>query len=332
MKLIQVFTLWRGCALLLMALASGCWLVPGEAVPQEQEQERPKSPAPATEMQVIPAKFIKARELAHTIQEVLGKTPGHVLSLSADERSNSVVVLASREDLALVKDLVSKLDAPPARSKPPVSVRVFNLQYTQADAGLARALNMILGGGFELDQKRNLVIVSGDEKTIDAAQTFIQRLDEPAGTRRAPEPIPTQVRLVWLASGLTRKEMLKPPEDLKEVVAELAKMGVEEPRLITQMLVTGQSGAEFRVDGVAGHEEPYRLSVYGTVYAEPGVNPRLRISINATRATGKPPTEADRISRLDTEINAPLRHPVVLGMTPTPNSTSVFVVQILPKK
>ena len=136
-----------------------------------------------------------------------------------------------------------------------------------------------------------------------------------------------QVRIVWLASGIAPDQASKPPEDLKEVVAELAKLGVEDPRLVSQAIVTAQLGRQFRVEGSAGRDKPYQLLISGTVLGGgPGETSKLQVSIKATQ-----PIVTNQISRLDTEITAPLRHAVVLGMTPSGTGTSVFVVQILPK-
>ncbi len=181
-----------------------------------------------------------------------------------------------------------------------------------------------------MDQLRNQIIVSGDQKDLEAVESFIHRLGTP---QNKPTFREVQVRLVWLASGLTGKEARKPPEDVKAVVAELAKMGIEVPSLVTQTLVSAMPDTQFRMEGLTG-APLYRLSVSGNLRGTAGeLTNRLQISIIATQATATAePPGSNQIGRLETEITTLPGHLVVLGLTPTATSTSVFVVQILPKK
>jgi hypothetical protein len=333
MKPIRTAKPWRSFVVLILALASVCWLVPGEAVPQQQpsnqgvKKESAKPPAPATEMRVFQAKHVLARDLARTIQEIWGNT---LMRISVDERINSVIVMAIPEDLVKIEALLNKIeDASPGRSKPAHSVRVFPLKYTRADPNVDHALRLILlnqGGNLTVDPQRNVVTVLGDEQTLEAAEKLLRRLDVPQDKPTISE---MQVRVVWLATEW--KEAAKPPEDLKAVVSELAKMGVEAPGLVTQTLVTALPDTPFRVEGLAGPGSTHRLSISGKVLGRPGETNRLQISIHAHKTT-KPGSTPDQVGRLETEITAPPGHLVVLGMTPTATSTSVFVVQILPKK
>jgi hypothetical protein len=337
MNPIHRYTPLRG----LMALAIVSWLVPGEAVPQEQKKESEKAAAATREMQVIAAKFVKARELGSVLQQALdGRT-----RVSFDERSNAVIVVATPEDMATVKELIEKIDVPKATTEAPV--QFLPLRNTKADLALENALHRFLpSGSYFLDYERNLVILSGDEKTQQTAVRLIDRLDRPTERAKAPDQ-QVQIRVIWLASGLDKKDGRKPPEDMKPVVAELEKMGIEEPRLVTQTLVTALPGKEFRVEGLAGLDSPFQLFISGTLLGATnrGENDKLKISIHATGTMsrpgpvpsgGKSPAPVSisvvQLGRLETEITAPLGHSVVLGVTPTATSTSAFVVQMLPKR
>lgn len=328
MKPIRRVTRLRCCILVILALACVCWLVPREGRTQQPPPPTKERPQAERETTVVKLKFIDARAAARAIQEAV-TGPGHELRVSADERSNSVIVAGAPDDVNAVRRLISAMDVGPAKLEP--AVRVFQLEHTRADNNLHQAL-LLITGRVTVDPQRNVVTVSGEERTLEAAARLIQSLDTPPSRRTASESM--QVRVVWLASGLTRKEGPKLPEDMKGVVAELAKMGIEEPRLITQASVTALPDTEFRVEGLAGLDSPpYRLSVSGRLFGGTVGEPKLHISINATQAIqNAPPGVATPVGRVDTEIEAPLGHAVVLGMTPTATSTSVFVVQILPKK
>jgi hypothetical protein len=284
-------------------------------------------------MSVFQVKHVQAAQLGRMIQEIWGRGPAHTLRVSTDDRTNTLIVVADPEDTAQVKRLVTAVDVLRAESsKNERRQEVIPLKYIRADPFLDQELRVAIGGlpgGLSVDVTRNVVIVSGDEKTIQAVETLLARLDRPQHQQAISD---MQVRIVWLASGLTRKETPGPPEDLKDVVAELNKLGIDNPRLVTQAIVTAQLGKQFRVEGLAGLDQPYRLSINGTTTGTAEA-PRLQISVNATQATAPTgPPILNQIGRVETEITAPLGHSVVLGMTPTATSTSVFIVQILPKK
>src|SRR5690242_2468041 len=109
MNPIHLCKAWRGSAVLLIVSAATCWLCPGVAVPQEQTRERKAPrPAPAPEMQVFQAKFVKAQELGPVISNALAPR----VRVSVDERSNSVIVVGNADDMATVKELIQKIDVP----------------------------------------------------------------------------------------------------------------------------------------------------------------------------------------------------------------------------
>src|SRR5207302_3283035 len=78
MKSTRVCALWRGLVLPVMALVSVGWLLPGEAVSQQQpkDKDKEKRPAPPTEMKVFQVKHVSARNLASTILQIWGNQGG----------------------------------------------------------------------------------------------------------------------------------------------------------------------------------------------------------------------------------------------------------------
>src|SRR6266849_2724716 len=110
MKPMRLCGLWRARMVPVMALAIGLWFVPGEAVTQQPEskdtekpsqykpKDKPPPPLPATEMRVFQVKHANARDLARTIEGIWKQRLGPWLSVSVDERSNSVIVMATAPD------------------------------------------------------------------------------------------------------------------------------------------------------------------------------------------------------------------------------------------
>ncbi|HLJ91855.1 MAG TPA: secretin N-terminal domain-containing protein [Gemmataceae bacterium] len=327
-----------GLLLFAWVLCSFPWLGLARATPQQQTATEKKVESPAASHSPKPRVFqlqhARARDMAEILQRSLPQQPfDSGFRAAIDDRSNSLIVIGSPQQLEIVDALLSKLDTAADKGEPSRSVRVFQLGHPVAGTNLMGVLRLILPeGSFQVDEARNQVIVRSDQKSLDAVESVLQRLDAPQNRAASAE---VQVRLVWLASGLPGQEMRKPPDDMKPVLGELAKMGIKEPSLVTQTLVATMPNADFTVQGEIGLGPRYRLSVSGIVQTQPDPSPYgLRIQISAAPVTAagvSPSAQPDPIA-LSTSISTPPGQLVVLGMTPTATSTSVFVIQVLPRK
>jgi hypothetical protein len=206
------------------------------------------------------------------------------------------------------------------------------------------------GGNFSLDRQRKSVLIYADRKTTDIVEALLSRLEDvqaaaaKPGARGAAADV--QVRVVWLVNGPAKDEAPPLPDDLKEVLPGLAKMGIDRPRLAAQTLVNVMPNSEFQAKGVAKLDGYCHFSVTGMYGGQPEA--ALRITIQASREPALPSNavappgqpgrggffrQTEEICNLQTVITAPPGHFVVLGMTPsstpTETLTSVFVVQAL---
>ena len=176
---------------------------------------------PEIELQVIPLRGASAVEAVETIREFYDERGGlgTRVTVSADPRTNALLVRANPNDLAEIRRLVAKLDADAAGS---VSrVRIYDLQYAEADE-LAAFLQEIIediiepagqvAGGQGQQSQRSVALeffagpgaglvrsgvlsevrISGDERTNTLAvvappksqplfEALVDALDQPAG-------------------------------------------------------------------------------------------------------------------------------------------------------
>jgi hypothetical protein len=82
------------------------------------------------------------------------------------------------------------------------------------------------------------------------------------------------------------------------------------------------------MNGLAMLDGPCSLSINGSILSRASETPVTDITIMAR----KQDSAKTVLCELDTRIAAPQGHSVVLGVTPTEKSTSVFIVQLLAKK
>jgi Bacterial type II/III secretion system short domain len=324
----------------LFALAVGWGLLPGPAAGRQAKEAEPKSPAPAAakanDLEIVPLKHAAVSGVLEILNTLVSSDPRLAsCRFVADERTNAVLVYAPAAEAARVKEMIAKLDVPVADSGPPPNkLTVFPLRHVEPDKSLEQSLRLLLGQGhnFSIDPQRKSVIVYADPKTTENVEALLARLEDVQAPAHKPEARkPTgdvQVRVVWLVNGPSPKnEGQPPPEDLKEVLPGLARMGIDRPKLAAQALVNVTPDAEFQAKGVVqlgSHPCQFILmGQYGGLPEAPG----LSITITAaSQGEHGPPVE---IVNLRTSITAPPGHLVVLGMTPTETLTSVFVVQVL---
>ncbi len=320
---IQAVRSWLRLWVVLVVVA-GC-MVGGAVGQQPGGTDAAPAAAEKPEFRVIPLKHVDAMEASTVLRELLGRKAE--VSIAVDARTNSIVASGSAAALAVIENLLKKLDVEGAgRDTGKQELKVFSLKHA-VTGELAEPLQLVYGvrglvASFALDRARNLVIATGDRATLDAVEAMLKRLDEPRPERPAAE---MQVRVVWLVSGLAREDAAKPPDDLKEVVTELAKLGIDKPKLVAQALVNASRDGAFQLEGQAKLEAACQLTITGQVQDKTD-KAGLEISINAFQGGGRGAPE--RMCGLRTQITAPFGHAVVLGVTPTDAMTSVFVVQV----
>ncbi|MGO9114593.1 MAG: secretin N-terminal domain-containing protein [Thermoguttaceae bacterium] len=249
--------------------------------------------------------------------------------LIPDLKTHSLMVVSPPDTQRKVADLLKKVDVPPMAEEPEQQIKIFTL--INADpASAAKAISTIglKGLRVSIDERSRSIIAVGSMETLNIAEALITKLDDPPTTavRRY------DVRVIWLASGLTGEGRGEPPtDDLKDVVAELSRLGIKDPRQVGQMVVQTSSGGSYQ-----GRFEVKSSPRFGDQMADfnasgllserpsgPGLVMQIRLR---TRKESSP--EEQNLNEIDTQIVLPQKQYVVLATAPTGNLTSIFVVQV----
>jgi hypothetical protein len=317
---------FRRIAAALVCL-SGSVLLVNTLLAQPTQKNPPPAERPPNEVFVVPLRYAAAAEVSQALGGVFADGGRGGVNVSVDQRTNAIIIVAPAGRIAEIKDLISKLDVqvaePPSSAR--AEVRIFSLR-NNPDKSVQDAVKLVLAShglnntNVAIDPTRNQVIVSADKPTLDAVQAILARLDTPLPRRASAD---MQLRVVWLVKGSNPDEFGPPPDDLKEVLPALAKIGIDKPRLAAQTLVNMTPNSEFRASGTLQLGNPCQFSVSGH-FSDRSDPAGLNISLNAK--------DTAEICNISTEISAPIGHFVVLGVTPTRSMTSVFVVQVLAKE
>lgn len=297
-----------------------------------QEQPAPQS------TQIYYLKHADASEVSKVLTEVLGQQKA---KLAVDPRINGIIVQADKKTLDMIEQVLKQVDAPapPLAGDDALQIKMFSLDSPPTPA-LQSILETITSGTdtmFAIDETRKLVVAKGRTASLKALEATLLQLEVPQ--QQAKNDL--LVRIVWLVGGLKNDKTKPVPADLKEVQDELAKIGVSDLAMAAQSVVSVDASNQtvFQTEGRATLDVPTDFQVEGAIVGKKGESTKLEVSIELSQiktvqegANGRGRLSRESISSLRTTITAPLGHAVVLGVTPIESLTSVFVVQMLPRK
>jgi hypothetical protein len=319
---------WAGL-LAPMAASALLLLLLWPGAPPLPAQGPGKDTGKSSEVHSFTLTYAKATDVVSLVKELMGNPRDGGLAVAADVASNTVVVAGPAAEVSKIKDLIQRLEMVSKdvdNFGQAQQIWVIPLKNIEPDQTVVDALKLVVKGGrgdFAVDPVGNRVLLSTSAQTYKTAQMLLETLDQPG--RFSSKNMAVGVRVVWLASGLARDDTTAPPDDMKELLPGLAKIGIDRPRLVAQTLTAATGNAEFQTKGSAKLDVPCQFSVMGR-FTDKEMR-TLEIAIQVTgEAAGKGQNE---ICKIRTDITAPPGHFVVLGATPSNTVTNVFAIQIL---
>jgi len=239
-----------------------------------------------------------------------------------------LIVLGSPEAQQKIADLLKKLDNVP----PPMEEQIKGFALVHADPASAATILKSMGPRnirVATDERTRQVFAAGSMEDLNVAEALMMKLDEGSPVHIIAR---YEVRVIWLAGGLTGESKGEPPaDDLKDVVAELSRLGIKDPRQVGQMVVQttiggshqgkfavkssprfGDQMADFNAAGLLS-ENPHSAGLW------------MQIRLQTSKEPSPP---GQNLSQIETQIVLPEKQYVVLATAPTGNQTSAFVVQV----
>lgn len=329
-------------ALAALLIAGGA--LAQEPAPDNQEPQQEKADKPRVLATTQPARPIQTRvvKLAHAsateIAAVLGNGRRGIgtCNIVPDQRTNSLIIAATEAEFPELMKLVENLDRESPGHTP--VIQTYLLKNRPVDNELRDLLAMLLGERcVAVDKFRHLVIVSGDEGIQEKAASLLVAIDAPLPQVQPPPKI-SRIRIAWLATGPEAKVQNLPgvPATLKDAATEISRiLGSGSPRLVAQCMVDTSGGDSFElntsVTGPTGAE--CRLNITGRTsfeYGKPILDLKITVSgMYPTPSTPRSPMPAGQDLAIKTIIAAEPEQDVVLGVSPTGDMASAFVVRIL---
>ena len=243
--------------------------------------------------------------------------------INIDAKNKRLIVFGPPATHSKVRNVLKTLDVSPGMEDG--SIKVFHLRYVDPSSA-ARMLAAILPKGIQvaIDERTHSLITSGSPDSLHVAEALLTRLDEGTEKERPKPSLRYEVRVVWLAND---DKADQPAEDLKDVVAELSRLGIKNPRQIGQMAVRNTSMGPFQIESSPMFKgEAAKFTATGTLREERDGPLTLQIAI---KTTGGLSGQSQDLNKLDMQIDVPQKQYVVLATTPVGNITSAFVVQVV---
>lgn len=284
------------------------------------------------DLRILILKHTSARDIRRTVVEV-GLT---LQAISVDERTNSLILAGTIEQLEAAEKLIAQLDQPIEAGHPARSVRVIRLSPGRLTPGTMAAIDSIIrqpGVKIAMDPSTDTIVVEASEDIITNLAELTARLDQPQARPQpaaAPAPSSYRVRVIWLIGGLKADERRPLAPDLKEVEAELAKLGLTDLSMQSQVLVRGSTENHFMARANPSVQSaPIDLTLNGTFLPQSTDRmARLQLEVMARQTSAVAEGATLVTAMVGSTVEAPLGHFVVLGLTPIGAMSSVFVVQV----
>ncbi|MCH8822271.1 MAG: hypothetical protein IH984_02070 [Planctomycetes bacterium] len=201
------------------------------------------------QIETVPVEFAQARDLARTLSQFLEDRAQAInaapptATITSSESANMLIISANRDDHALLKDLLSRLDQPDSGDR---IIEIIALKQEATAEELARIISQQFekrgGQGVRVtaDVRTNSLIVNAPKQQFAQAKALIDKLDQPEfseetiirtypleGARAEEVMRILQQTLELDASGETKGKTFKIDED-SEAVEVNAKIVADE--------------------------------------------------------------------------------------------------------
>lgn len=302
----------------------------------------PQKPDPvdaSAQLQVVKLSYANSLDAMRAVAAIV-----RPLNATADERTNSVILQGSEQNLVRALEIIKALDVPAGEGRATTELGILMLRNRNA-MDIAQHLTHVFSGrrdavGIRVagDPTTNAVIVDASRECLGRARDLVKQLDTPQQSIRLEfamlhatlnEPQPgAEDQLSDYTSPM--------PDDLADVAKELARFG--KVRLLGRLSTTSSEAQKFSVEGSIGRT--VTLEIDGKLIdASAGT---VRLEVNAVmshhqdwfgQASTQPTRMAMPMFKLRTSLTVPRSDTVVLGTAPSgwkAGESAILVVRIGP--
>jgi hypothetical protein len=293
------------------------------------------------QFRVFPLNHADAESIRDAIAPITNRSGSTV---TASGPTNRIVVRADAEAMEEIEQLIKSLDIPIERQdREGLETKIFRLKNIALNPALRDQLQVAVSnqGRLAIDPLNNSVVVQDRRESLATIEALLRDLDRETGEKSPASTL--RLRLIWLVSGMERKASTPVPADLKNVISDLSRFGIDGLQLAAQTIVQTVPNDQFRIECSPEMDNPCELSISGTFLNKPNDARTLQLQVTATEQVqpggiggggggfGGGGFLVRNLCNLNTTVTVPPGRTVVLGATPVRKMTSVFVLQVTPE-
>ena len=313
---------------------------------------------------VYPLQFTTAKEVHSTIENLVNENYSDLLapvSIVPDSRSNSLIVVAGIDGQRVVKELIQLVDVEtrePVKEKPTRKVQMIpfkGLRPNLVNDVLQSTLAGRNGVRMEVVEELGIVILYGSQEDVDKVESVLDTMKNSIGQAKKESNVYISMTFIVDGEQINEDELKKfspPNSQIQPVIAKSVAAGlisIKKPVVVSKtvnrvrvnhdMPITAQKetglGPAF-VNRSESDGKRYTMTNSGYISQLSAnsfhVDADIQLSVNSQMAMlTANSTIADQVqgsTELNTTMEVPLNHPVLLSFSTILGVDSVVILQV----
>ncbi len=221
----------RICFILFLFLCCGVVRAQVTEDPFANEAKKAAGDSKKSRLEVIPLKYADSSMVATVVAD-LGIDG--TMRMSADPRTNSIIVLAEESTIKKIKDYIRTLDVSGKEKESTLLYPSEFLKYDKQDGDIVQQISKSTDVQIALDKELGVVMIQGSEdkvkRTVEILERFEGLYEEKVSKSRKTEKLQSAeraIRVFWLSNEPTQdsRNPMQPDAALQKSIERLAELG-----------------------------------------------------------------------------------------------------------
>lgn len=274
----------------------------------QEKANKSEATAKSPDIKVFALQYSRASVVETVVKEIF---PG--VKVTAELATNTLIASGTETELKIVEALLLRLDKSSEQDS-----RVVMFRVRSDVESMAKTISGLVNVRMSVDVARSMILVSGTKKETDEVSDLLEALDRPVERKATTKPL--KLRVLWLSSDTENTKPLT--KDLTPIVGPLAKVGITDLRIMSQMLVdASEVNGRFSLRGAVRDNA---MTVSGSRESADAKPARFQMTIEIA-----PAQRIDAPVIVESSVALSPGQMLVLGATPMGRTNAVFVVQLV---
>jgi Bacterial type II/III secretion system short domain len=296
-------------------------------------------------LEVIPLKYADSSMVATVVSD-LGIEG--TMRMSADPRTNSIIVLAEEGTIKKIKGYIRTLDVSGKEEETTLLFPSEFLKYDSHDGDIVQQISKTTDVQVAVDKDLGLIMIQGSKENVERTTAILERIEELAESKNIESLKAEQqqsgeraIRVFWLSNDPTQdsRNPMQPDAALQKSIEKLAELGFAGMTIKMQLLGRcdiNQGKAQSRVQGSIASGNTHRtLNAEAILSVANGssINGKFRLEAGVSDVRSASPRAGDEVATdrasVEVDINLEPNKYYILSASPIGGFQTAFVVQLI---